>query len=225
MLQGLEVDENPLLKNPAEGKTIEIVYEDDDLAVINKPNEFLSVPGNTIQDSVFSRMKTKYPNATGPLIVHRLDMSTSGIMLIAKTKEAHDNLQQQFIKRTIHKRYIALLDGIVKEPTGTIDLPLRVDLEDRPRQLVCYEHGKSARTKYKVLKIEKGKTRIQFFPITGRTHQLRVHASHFKGLNTAIVGDDLYGSKSTRLHLHAEFIAFTHPTTKELLEFCVEAGF
>ena len=225
MLQGLEVDENPLLKNPAEGKIIEIVYEDDDLAVINKPNEFLSVPGKTIQDSVFSRMKTKYPNATGPLIVHRLDMSTSGIMLIAKTKEAHDNLQQQFIKRTIHKRYIALLDGIVKEPSGTIDLPLRVDLEDRPRQLVCYEHGKSARTKYKVLKIEKGKTRIQFFPITGRTHQLRVHASHFKGLNTTIVGDDLYGSKSTRLHLHAEFIEFTHPTTKELLEFCVEAGF
>ena len=225
MLQGLEVDENPLLKNPAEGKTIEIVYEDDHLAVINKPNEFLSVPGKTIQDSVFSRMKIKYPEATGPLIVHRLDMSTSGIMLIAKTKESHDNIQQQFIKRTIRKRYVALLDGIVKEPNGTIDLPLRLDIDDRPRQLVCYEHGKSARTKYEVLKIEKGKTRIHFYPITGRTHQLRVHASHFKGLNTAIIGDDLYGSKNTRLHLHAEFIAFIHPATNELVEFSVEAGF
>ncbi len=225
MLQGLEVDDNPLLKNPSEDKSIEIVYEDAHLAVINKPNEFLSVPGKTIQDCVFSRMKTKYPEAIGPLIVHRLDMSTSGIMLIAKTKEAHDHLQQQFINRTITKRYVALLDGIVKEPTGIIDLPLRVDLEDRPRQLVCYEHGKSARTKYKVLKIEKGKTRIQFYPITGRTHQLRVHASHIKGLNTAIVGDDLYGAKSDRLHLHAEFIAFTHPTSKDLLEFCVEADF
>jgi tRNA pseudouridine32 synthase/23S rRNA pseudouridine746 synthase len=225
MLQGLEVDENPLLKNPAEGKTIEVVYEDDHLAVINKPNEFLSVPGKTIQDSVFSRMKTKYPEATGPLIVHRLDMSTSGIMLIAKTKEAHDHLQQQFIKRTIRKRYVALLDGIVKEPHGTIDLPLRLDIDDRPRQLVCYEHGKSARTKYEVIKIEKAKTRVHFYPITGRTHQLRVHASHFKGLNTAIIGDDLYGSKNTRLHLHAEFIDFTHPATNELVEFSVEAGF
>lgn len=225
MLQGLEVDENPLLINPAEGKTIEIVYEDEHLAIINKPNEFLSVPGKTIKDCVFSRMKTKYPNATGPLIVHRLDMSTSGIMLIAKTKEAHDNLQQQFIKRSIRKRYVALLDGIVKEPIGIIDLPLRVDLDDRPRQLVCYEHGKSARTKYEILKIEKGKTRIHFYPITGRTHQLRVHASHFKGLNTAILGDDLYGSKSNRLHLHAEFIEFMHPITNDLVKFSVEAGF
>ena len=225
MLQGLEVDENPLLKNPGEGKTIEMVYEDEHLAVINKPNEFLSVPGKTIQDSVFSRMKTKYPEATGPLIVHRLDMATSGIMLIAKTKKAHDNLQQQFIKRTIRKRYVALLDGIVKEPYGTIDLPLRLDIDDRPRQLVCYEHGKSARTNYEVLKIEKGKTRIHFYPITGRTHQLRVHASHYKGLNTAISGDDMYGSKSNRLHLHAEFIAFTHPTTNDLVEFSVEAEF
>ena len=225
MLQGLEVDENPLLINPAEGKTIEIIYEDEHLAVINKPNEFLSVPGKTIKDCVFSRMKTKYPEATGPLIVHRLDMSTSGIMLIAKTKEAHDKLQQQFIKRTINKRYVALLDGIVKEPSGIIDLPLRVDLDDRPRQLVCLENGKSARTKYEVVRIEKEKTRILFFPITGRTHQLRVHASHFKGLNTAIVGDDLYGSKSNRLHLHAAFIEFTHPITNDLVEFSVEADF
>ena len=225
MLQGLEVDENPLLKNPAEGKSIEVIYEDAYLAVINKPTEFLSVPGKTIQDSVYSRMKIKYPEATGPLIVHRLDMSTSGIMLIAKTKEAHDNLQQQFIKRTIRKQYIALLDGIIKQPTGTIELPLRVDLDDRPRQLVCYEHGKSARTKYKVLKIEKGKTRIQFYPITGRTHQLRVHAAHFKGLNTAIVGDDLYGAKSNRLHLHAAFIELTHPATNKIINFSVEADF
>lgn len=225
MLDGIEMDENPLLENPAEGKDIEIVFEDDFLAVINKPVEFLSVPGKDIQDSVYERVKKRYPNATGPLIVHRLDMSTSGLLLIAKSDEIYKKLQSQFIKRTVKKRYVALLDGIVKQPEGIINLPLRVDLDNRPNQLVCYEYGKPAETHFKVIEIKNKKTRIHFFPITGRTHQLRVHASHILGLNCPIVGDDLYGTKANRLHLHAEEITFTHPISKEILTIFKEAEF
>jgi tRNA pseudouridine32 synthase/23S rRNA pseudouridine746 synthase len=218
MLEGMEIDDNPLLTNPAEGKTVGVVYEDDYLLVVNKPAEFFSVPGKNIEDSVALRMKQRYPTATGPLVVHRLDMSTSGLMLIAKTKEVHKRLQYQFVKRTIKKRYVALLDGTIEEETGFIDLPLRVDLEDRPRQLVCYKHGKNARTKWEVIEKSNGKTRVYFYPITGRTHQLRVHAAHPEGLNTPIIGDDLYGKKGERLHLHAEWIEFLHPVTKKRME-------
>ncbi|MOA10024.1 Ribosomal large subunit pseudouridine synthase A [compost metagenome] len=170
-------------------------------------------------------MRLKYPNATGPLIVHRLDMSTSGIMLVAKTKESHKVLQEQFIKRTIKKRYIALLDGVVESEEGFIDLPLRVDLDNRPHQLVCYEYGKPACTKWEVVERKNNKTKIHFYPITGRTHQLRVHAAHPMGLNSPIVGDDLYGNKGERLHLHAEWIEFKHPTSKEIMTIQVEAEF
>ncbi|MDB4297800.1 RluA family pseudouridine synthase, partial [Flavobacteriaceae bacterium] len=225
MLNQTEVDDNPLLTNPGEGKEVATVYEDECLVVVNKPAEFLSVPGKTIQDSVYLRMKLKYPNATGPLIVHRLDMSTSGLMLIAKSKEVHDNLQRQFIKRFVKKRYVALLDKELKDNSGTIDLPLRLDIDDRPRQLVCYEHGKSARTFWEKIEVVNGKTKVYFYPITGRTHQLRVHASHTTGLSAPIVGDDLYGTKSNRLHLHAESITFTHPNTKEELTITAEAPF
>ncbi|MGY5352765.1 pseudouridine synthase [Wenyingzhuangia sp. IMCC45533] len=215
MLQGIEMDENPLLKNPAVGKEITIVYEDDSLVVINKPAEFLSVPGKTIDDSVYLRIKQKYPKATGPLIVHRLDMSTSGLMLIAKTKEIHEKLQRQFIKREVKKRYVALLDGVPNRQDSYIDLPLRLDIDDRPRQLVCFEHGKSARTRWEMIEQKNNKTKVYFYPITGRTHQLRVHASHQLGLDTPIVGDDLYGKKDQRLCLHAESISFFHPTRKK----------
>jgi tRNA pseudouridine32 synthase/23S rRNA pseudouridine746 synthase len=215
MLIGLEMESNPFEENPAAGKEIEIVYEDDILLVINKPAEFLSVPGKKISDSVYQRIKEKYPEATGPLVVHRLDMSTSGLMLIAKDEATYVKLQSQFINRTIKKRYVALLDGVIKENEGIIDLPLRVDLEDRPRQLVCYDHGKSAQTKWEVRTIRNQQTLVYFYPITGRTHQLRVHASHELGLKTPIVGDDLYGSKSDRLYLHAEQITFVHPTSKK----------
>ncbi|RTL11590.1 MAG: RluA family pseudouridine synthase [Flavobacteriaceae bacterium] len=217
MLIGLDMESNPFQENPAEGKNIEIVYEDDVLAVINKPAEFLSVPGKIISDSVYQRVKELYPNATGPLIVHRLDMSTSGLMLIAKDEETYVKLQSQFIKRTIKKRYVALLDGILEDNEGFIDLPLRVDLDDRPRQLVCYEHGKTAQTKWEKIEVRNNQTLVYFYPITGRTHQLRVHASHELGLKTPIVGDDLYGSKANRLHLHAESLTFEHPNTKEPL--------
>ena len=225
MLQGMDVDENPLLNNPAEGKSIDIIYEDEELLVINKPAEFLSVPGKTIQDSVYQRMKIQFPKATGPLIVHRLDMSTSGLMLIAKTKDTHKNLQRQFIKRTVKKRYVALLDGLVKENEGIIDIPLRLDIDDRPRQLVCYEHGKSARTKWEVIERKDNQTKIHFYPITGRTHQLRVHSAHSTGLNIPIIGDDLYGTKSNRLHLHAESVEFEHPISKDLMSFTIDAEF
>ncbi|WP_353161730.1 pseudouridine synthase [Myroides odoratus] len=225
MLQGLAVDDNPLLVNPELQRPIEIVYEDEDLAIVNKPEEFLSVPGIYIQDSVYERMKIRYPKATGPIIVHRLDMATSGILIIAKNKEAHKALQSQFIKKTVTKRYVALLDGIVEGNEGYIDLPLRVDLEDRPRQMVCFEHGKPAKTKWEVIERKDGKTKVYFYPITGRTHQLRMHASHSMGLNTPIVGDDLYGTKGTRLFLHAESITFKHPRTQETVSFQVKEGF
>lgn len=225
MLEGLETDDNPLQKSPVLENDLEILFEDDYMLVLNKPADFLSVPGKQITDSIYTRMKNKYPYASGPLVVHRLDMSTSGLMVISKSKEANKELQHQFIKRKVKKRYVALLDGIVQEDEGYIDLPLRVDLDDRPRQLVCYTYGKSARTKWKVIERKDGKTRVHFFPVTGRTHQLRVHAAHPKGLNIPIVGDDLYGNKADRLHLHAAWLQLTHPATGELMEWEVEAEF
>ena len=225
MLQGLKVDPNLLLENLSEKQELKIIYEDDVLIVVNKPAEFLSVPGKEITDSVYSRIKEKYPTATGPLIVHRLDMSTSGILLLTKTKEANKVLQSQFINRTVKKRYVALLDGNLSENSGTIKLPLRVDLDDRPKQLVDFVHGKNAETDWEIIRREHGKTRVYFYPITGRTHQLRVHAAHKNGLNTPIFGDDLYGKKTTRLHLHAEFIEFSHPSTNEKISFTVDAEF
>ena len=225
MLNGIEMDTNPMLQNPAIGKELELIFEDDDLLVIHKPAEFLSVPGIHIQDSVYTRIKQQYPTITGPIIVHRLDMSTSGLLVLAKNKRAHKTLQSQFINRAVTKTYVALLDGILNEDSGTINLPLRVDLDDRPRQLVCFEHGKKAETKWKVIERKDNRTRINLFPITGRTHQLRVHASHPLGLNTPIIGDDLYGKKAHRLHLHAAFLEFSHPTTKEKMSFHKKAEF
>ena len=224
MLEGISLEKNPMLEQ-ATVKEIPIIYEDEYLLLVNKPPEFLSVPGKELKDSVYERMRLKFPKASGPLLVHRLDMSTSGLLLIAKTEEIYKHLQSQFIRRIVKKSYIALLDGIVNQLEADISLPLRVDLEDRPKQLVCYEHGKNAFTKYKVIGIENGKTRIQFFPITGRTHQLRVHAAHHLGLNCPIIGDDLYGTKGERLCLHAQWIQFKHPITKEIVEFNCEPEF
>ena len=225
MLHGMDIDPNPLLENPALGKQLEIVFEDDHLLVVNKPAEFMSVPGKSVTDSVQERLKTKYPESTGPMIVHRLDMSTSGLMIVAKSKEVHKVLQEQFKTRKVKKRYVALLDGHVIEDEGYINLPLRVDLDNRPYQIVCEEYGKSARTKFEVISRKEGKTRIHFYPITGRTHQLRVHASHHLGLNAPIVGDDLYGRRGERLHLHAEAIWFMHPISKEDVFFEVLSSF
>ena len=225
MLQGIDVDPNPFLTNQALGKILETIYEDEYICVINKPTEFLSGPGKYVTDSVQERMKDKYPESTGPLIVHRLDMSTSGLLVIGKTKEIYTQLQLQFVKRTVKKRYIALLDGVVTNDKGYIDLPLQLDINNRPYQKVEYEFGKSARTRFEVIERKAGKTKIYFYPVTGRTHQLRVHAAHVDGLNAPIVGDDLYGVKGDRLHLHAESITFTHPVTGEEVTLSVEAEF
>ncbi|PJE44431.1 MAG: RNA pseudouridine synthase [Flavobacterium sp.] len=225
MLKDIPLEDNPFKTNPAEGKTLEIVYEDDYLTVVNKPAEFLSVPGKDITDSVWSRVKLLYPNASGPLIVHRLDMSTSGLLLIAKSATVYKNLQAQFIQRNVKKRYVALLDGNVNESKGVIDLPLRVDLDNRPNQIVCFDYGKPAKTEWEVLEKRGNQTLVHFYPITGRTHQLRVHAAHQLGLNSPIVGDDLYGTKANRLHLHAESITFSHPVSKESITVTVAADF
>ena len=225
MLEGIEVAENPMLKNPGEGKTLEIVYQDEYLLVINKPAEFLAVPGIHIKDSVAERMKIQFPNASGPLVVHRLDMSTSGLMLIALTSDIYIDLQKQFIDRKIQKEYEALLDGTLSQDKGEIKLPLRLDIDDRPRQLVCFKHGKSALTHWEVIERKDGRTRVVFKPITGRTHQLRVHAAHSLGLNAPIIGDDLYGKIDNRLHLHAARIIFLHPVSKEIMDIKLKATF
>ena len=217
MLNGLVIDENPILINLAKDKKIEVLFEDEYLVVINKPAELLSIPGKNIEDSVLFRMQQKYADLESPFIVHRLDMSTSGIMLIAKSKKTHKKLQSQFINRTIKKQYVALLNGILKEKTGTIELPLRTDYNDTPKQKVCFERGKKAKTTYQVIEIKDHKTKVYFYPVTGRTHQLRVHAAHYLGLNTPIVGDDLYGNKSDRLYLHACSLEFMHPVKKEMM--------
>ena len=225
MLEGIDMDENLLLKNLTKKEELSVIFEDDDLIVVNKPPEFLSVPGKEIKDSVYTRIKQKYPEATGPLIVHRLDMSTSGIIVLTKTKEANKILQGQFIERTVKKRYVALLSGKLSKKQGVIKLPLRLDLDDRPRQLVDFTNGKKAETNWVFINQNNNQTRVHFYPITGRTHQLRVHAAHKEGLNTPIKGDDLYGNKQDRLYLHAEFIEFTHPTSRNKISFTVPADF
>ncbi|MUJ29639.1 RNA pseudouridine synthase [Aliivibrio fischeri] len=225
MLDGIEMDDNPLLINPAEGKDLEIVYEDEFMVVVNKPADFLSVPGKNIHDSVYARIQQRYPDATGGLIIHRLDMATSGLLVLGLTPKAHKRLQQQFINRTVEKRYTALLDGVLEQDEGLITLPMRGDLYDRPRQLVCFEHGKPAETTYQVIERKENKTKVYLYPKTGRTHQLRVHCAHYLGLNMPITGDGLYGKKANRLHLHAGYLSLVHPITKEPMEFNVEAEF
>ena len=225
MLQGLHVEKNPLETDMHRGTELEIMYEDEWLSVVNKPAGMLSVPGKSDIDSVYGRVRRMYPEATGPMVVHRLDMATSGLILIAKTKEVHQNLQAQFKNRTVCKRYVAWLDGIVEKKEGHIELPLRPDPEDRPRQVVDAVHGKPAVTDYTVLHYDSGRTFISFIPKTGRTHQLRVHSAHPLGLNAPIVGDELYGRKADRLYLHAEYLGFIHPVSGVYMEIEKESGF
>lgn len=276
MLQGLAVEENPLSIDTHKDTELNIIFEDEWLLVVNKPAGMLSVPGKDKEiDSVYHRLKSRYPKATGPMIVHRLDMATSGLMLVAKTKEVHQNLQAQFENRSIKKRYVALLDGSAKPntetksiektknerrelktevkedieieigetineaignevignevigngATGKIELSLCLDPLDRPRQMVSKEHGKVAVTEYRILKRTEKYTRIAFYPLTGRTHQLRVHAAHPKGLGCPIIGDELYGKKAERLYLHAEYIEFRHPIYGDIIYIQKEPDF
>lgn len=213
MLQGLNVEPAPTERYSLSQNMPEILFEDQWLLVLHKPEGVLSVPGKSEEQSIYSLLRARYPEATGPLVVHRLDMATSGLLLAAKAQEVHRHLQAQFENRSIKKRYIALLDGILPEEEGVIDLPICPDYLDRPRQMVNEELGKTAITRYQVMDRKNGQTRIAFFPLTGRTHQLRVHAAHPLGLNCPIVGDELYGRKAERLYLHAEYLEFIHPVS------------
>ena len=177
------------------------------MAVVDKPAGLLSVPGKDDLPSVQEAMRQMFPQATGPLVVHRLDMDTSGLMLIALTEEKYHELQRLFLQRRIHKTYHALLEREMPEgQEGDIDLPLRPDYDDRPRQMVDPKHGKAAQTHYRVLGNRDGHALVELRPITGRTHQLRVHCAHPLGLGNPIVGDRLYGTPTERLMLHAKEI-------------------
>ena len=218
---------------------VETLYEDRELAVIYKPEGLLSVPGkNAAQPSVYALMRRKYQEATGPLIVHRLDMATSGLMIIAKTEFAYYRLQKEFLNHRVQKKYVAIVCGkdkescnrILKEAEGGrgyISLPLIADFLDRPRQMVNREQGKEAITEYEVLeRIDDTHLRLALYPKTGRTHQLRVHCAHQEGLNAPIIGDPLYGNEpATRLHLHAEEITFEHPMTGKKMTITRKADF
>lgn len=226
MLQGLEVEANPMQQEAEQGnEKLNIVYEDQWLLIINKPAGMLSVPGKERQTSIYDLARKAYPEADGPMIVHRLDMATSGLLIIAKDKKTHQHLQAQFKNRSIRKKYIALLNGVVPEDEGTIELPLCPNPLDRPRQMVDTQYGKPAITYYQVLKRTDKYTRIAFYPHTGRTHQLRVHAAHPSGLHCPIIGDELYGKKDKRLYLHAESIEFTHPVNGQSMCITEKADF
>lgn len=229
MLKGMNVAANAL-ETEAE-QSIEIIYEDHDLAVILKPSGMLTVPGRSKRQSVETILRQRWNENDTPIIVHRLDMATSGLLVVARNRYAHKQLQAQFKERTIQKRYVALLStdllnrvGLPKE--GTISLPLCADVLDRPRQMVDRNKGKTAITHYKII----GKiplhdsyyseaVKVELRPVTGRTHQLRVHCAHSEGLACPILGDTLYGKRADRLYLHAEYLAFTHPTTGKPLSF------
>lgn len=215
MLQGLDVEPNPLEVSP-QSIEIEVLYDDDFMVAVNKPHGMLSVPGKLSAISLQERMQQLYPQCDIQ-VVHRLDMATSGVLLFAKSQAIHRQLQAMFESRQIKKQYVAMLDGIVEQDCGIIDLPLILNPDDRPRQVVNYAHGKPALTRFEVVERCDTTTRVLFYPETGRTHQLRVHASHPDGLNTPIVGDTLYGSHASRLYLHAQSIEFIHPVTKKTI--------
>ena len=214
MLQGLDVEPNPLTATASE--ELKIVYEDDAICVVDKPEGMLSVPGKDNVESVESIMRQRWHQYDGnPIMVHRLDRDTSGLMVVARTLEAYHSLQQQFACRTATKRYEAVLDGVPASQQGTISLPLMPDIMDRPRQRVDMEHGKPSVTTYRVVSTQGGRTLVWLYPHTGRTHQLRVHCAHPLGLATPILGDPLYGrgTAAPRMYLHAAQLEIVHPTT------------
>ena len=213
MLQGMDVEANPL--DDERHQELPVVYEDGDICVVCKPAGMLSVPGKSARESVYSLMKAHCPDAEGPLIVHRLDMATSGLMVVAKTWAAYHNLQDQFLHHEVKKRYVARLSHEMKTDDGVLSLPLRPDPDDRPRQIVDKIHGKAATTYYQ--KID-GR-HVALYPQTGRTHQLRVHCAHPDGLDNPIVGDALYGQRGRRLCLHAEQLTFRHPRSGKSVTF------
>ncbi|MBF0282744.1 MAG: RluA family pseudouridine synthase [Zetaproteobacteria bacterium] len=227
MLRGLEIEAEPDYQQIIADDEPKTIFEDDSFLVINKPVGLLSNPGKHIKDSVFHRLLKRYPEHPELRLVHRLDMGTSGLLLVAKNLQINALLQRQFIQRTVEKRYEALLCKTLPEQPGqgTIDLPMRVDFYDKPRQMVCYDAGKPAQTHWEIIGYEGAFTRVNFYPHTGRTHQLRVHASHQDGLNAAIVGDSLYGLGAERMMLHAQQLCFNHPLTHQRMVFESPAPF
>lgn len=232
MLQGLDVDPSPDA-NGFPHLAVEIVWEDETIAVLNKPSGMLSIPGRTEDYSVATWAQQRWPGAQP---VHRLDMWTSGIILVAKTNEAYQGLQKQFTAHTIKKKYLAVVEGVPAKEHGIIDLPLLCDPINRPRQVVDYEHGKRAITEYRIIHTYEGSnspsslhtthyTLLALWPHTGRTHQLRMHCAHPDGLGCPIMGDELYGRKAGRLYLQAQAISFIHPTTGRKMHFELPAAF
>ena len=208
---------------------MEIVHEDDAFVIVNKQSGMLSVPGRGQEkiDSVTHRVRQMFPGCIEQPAVHRLDMDTSGLMVVARAAEAMSELSRQFRERETDKRYIALLDGVVEEEQGVIELPFRLDVENRPFQIYDEVHGKLGTTHWKKLAIEGGKTRVEFIPITGRTHQLRLHSAHEKGLGIPIVGDPFYGAGTGpgQMKLHACELSFKHPITGERMSFSLAPDF
>ncbi len=211
-------------------KEQEIIFADQQLVVVRKPGGLLAVPGRgpEKQDSVATRIKKLFPEAIAQPAVHRLDMATSGLMVLALTTEAHRHLSCQFSQRQVDKVYIALLDGVVHEEKGEkgkIELRFRLDPENRPYQVYDPIQGKLGSTHWQRLDLCKNgkrpQTRIEFIPLTGRTHQLRLHAAHPLGLGCPIIGDSLYGSghMGAPMYLHASQLAFRHPLSNEALNF------
>ncbi len=217
MLQGLDVNQSRVESEIEKITSIKILYEDEHLIAVDKPSGLLSEPGLVSDSSVVSLIATLYPHRPKVLIVHRLDMATSGVLVLAFDELTQKELQRQFANREVKKEYVAVLNGLIAHDQGNIELPLRADLTNRPYQVVDFEDGKTSSTVYRVVSRENGKTRIKFFPLTGRTHQLRVHSAHKDGLNVPICGDSLYGSSGERLLLHARKLKFTHPITKRVI--------
>jgi tRNA pseudouridine32 synthase/23S rRNA pseudouridine746 synthase len=220
MLQGLDVDPNPEVQGLLHQEP-RIVWEDEVMAVVDKPSGMLSLPGKIGDDSVATWALKRWP---GAMLVHRLDMMTSGILLVAKTSDAYHHLQKQFEERTIKKKYLAVVEGVPQQEHGIIDLPLSSDPLNRPYQMVDYAHGKRAITEYRALtRVTKEPSRcytlLALWPHTGRTHQLRMHCAHEQGLGCPIVGDELYGQKADRLYLQAQAITFVHPVTGKRMHF------
>jgi len=203
----------------------EVIYEDESIIILNKPYGLLSIPGKKENFSVLTWLKDYDKSMTGAILLHRLDQATSGLMIAAKNSDVYKSIQKQFINRLIKKRYVALLSKPTNELAKSVNLPLRVDLDDRPRQLICYEFGKPAETYVEIVSVEQDYTRVNFYPKTGRTHQLRVHAAHHLGLDNPIIGDELYGVAAERLMLHAEQLTFYHPEKKRIMSFDVKAPF
>ena len=220
MLVGLDVEPNPLAEDLFKDTPLKTLYEDEWIVAVEKPSGMLSVPGKNDLDSVQQRLRLMYPDATGPLVVHRLDMTTSGILLAAKDKDVHAKLQSQFETRSILKEYIAILDGVLQKESGIIDLPICLNPLDRPRQMVDFENGKPAITEYKIVGVSDGRTKVIFKPHTGRTHQLRIHSAHVLWLGCPISGDELYGNPDSapRLCLHASRLVFRHPVSDKEVE-------